>query len=142
MDFPLVDAVLANVPDQVSSVACGISGLLVAVQEPDMKYTEFDTLSTLPGMGAPVDRRERKPSRPSAAAPTKEALADLLAAARTEARVEPEAPPQMPAASIKKAFKPVHEEKAQQQSLRDVFTFLAGKQESPRSVSNLSDIFR
>lgn len=50
MDFPLVNAVLASVVDADCDAAepNDISGLKAAVQEPALKYREFDNLDTLP----------------------------------------------------------------------------------------------
>ena len=142
MGFPLVDAVLANVSSQSSSDADDISGLRVAVQEPDLKYKEFDNLASLPDVDAPVGRKVKEAPQPVAAAPAKDALAEILTSVKTEEPVEVEvrqktinSPPPRPAESDVGV-------KSQQQSLRDVFAFLAGKQDQLRPASNLSDIFR
>lgn len=142
MDFPLVDAVLANVPNQASSDACDISGLRNAVQEPDLKYKEFDNLATLPDVEPPVGRKVKAASKPFVATPNKEALADILASVKTEPPVETEVRQKTVNSFVSKTSHDEADGKPQQQSLRDVFAFLAGKQEKPRPVSNLSDIFR
>lgn len=142
MGFPLVDAVLANVPSQSSSDACDISGLRVAVQEPDLKYKEFDNLATLPDVEPPVGRKEKVAPKPAVTPSNKDALADILASVETEPPVEPEVR-QKPVNPPLRMAKPSDvKTKPEQQSLRDVFAFLAGKQDKPQPVSSLSDIFR
>ncbi|MBS0987276.1 hypothetical protein JK182_01040 [Acetobacter okinawensis] len=142
MGFPLVDAVLAKVSSQPSSSADDISGLRVAVQEPDLKYKEFDNLASLPDVEAPVGRRVKEASQPVATAPVKDALAEILTSVKTEAPVEAEFRQKPVNSPSPKSSESDVEIKSQQQSLRDVFAFLAGKRDQLRPASNLSDIFR
>lgn len=147
MDFPLVNAALASVADADCSAAepNDISGLKAAVQEPSLKYREFDNLDTLPdarlsSVANHTKENEVKISPKPAAInrDTMEGLSDLLSKQTFSAAIFD---------SKLSSDGPVHCETKQhsdvkQKSLRDVFAFLDARPVDAKPSSNLRDIFR
>ena len=147
MDFPLVNAVLAGVPDAQPNEASDISGLKAAVQEPGLKYKEFDNLDLLPGKLASevVNNAPKEAASVMGAqsAPSADPLKNIFSAAQSNSAhdfatfTKPVSPP----ASAAQA-KRVEGKSIKQQPLRDAFAFLAGRQANAQPAASLRDIFR
>ncbi|MFT8698101.1 hypothetical protein [Acetobacter orientalis] len=147
MDFPLVNAVLAGVPDAPPNEASDISALKAAVQEPGLKYKEFDNVDLLPALhaseavGNPPKEADIVPPNPLTSDhlektfSSKESKADAV---RGFASFTKPVTPSSSGVQVKK----MDEKNMKQQPLRDVFAFLAGRQSDARPATSLRDIFR
>lgn len=146
MDFPLLNAVLAGLPDAQANEASDISGLKAAVQESGLKYKEFDNLDLLPGkqISEVVQAAPKEADVSSMPTPPADPLKNIFSAHQPEPAqgfasfTKPPAPPKAPAPQVKR----MEGKNMKQQPLRDVFAFLSGRRVDAQPAASLRDIFR
>ena len=141
MDFPLLNAALASVNNADCSTfePKDISGLKVAVQEPSLKYREFDNLGALPDVRLSSVANHTKENEINSLLKPEVMNKDIMEGLSDPLRKQifsrvtfnPKLSPNRPVSGEVKRHSDV-----KKKSLREVFAFLDGK-----PSSDLRDIF-